>query len=86
MIVENEDFWKDLAHHLCPPHRSEPPKSRRQQLEEACAKVRRQIEVQSASHPVRGGDDYDRHNGLVAELEDLLARLEALADLGPSDG
>ncbi|MFL5297487.1 MAG: hypothetical protein ACJ798_13985 [Phenylobacterium sp.] len=86
MIVE-ESFWKQLAHHLCGPHPSEPPKSRRQQLEEACAHVRRQIEVQSASSPYRGMDNEARRDALVAELEELLARLEAsLADLGSRDG
>jgi hypothetical protein len=87
VIVEEHDFWKALARGLCGQHPHEPPKSRRQQLEEACARVRRQIDVQAASHPVRGMDDEDRHNALVAELEDTLARLEAaLKACGPGDG
>jgi hypothetical protein len=86
MIVEEESFWKDLARHLCGPHPHEPPKSRRRQLEEACARVRRQIEVQASSYPARGVDNEDRREALVAELEDTLARLEAaLAASNPAD-
>jgi hypothetical protein len=87
VIVEDESFWRDLARHLCGPHPHEPPKSRREQIEEACARVRRQIEVQASSSPVRGMDDEDRRNAVVAELEDTLARLQtALKDCGPGDG
>ena len=74
------DFWKDLAGHM-----SRPAPSRRAQLEEACVKVRRQLEVQRESRPVQsGGSNDERQAGLVAELESLLTDLEAnLADLGP---
>jgi hypothetical protein len=86
MIVDEESFWRDLARHPCGPHPHEPPKSRRQQLEDACARVRRQIEVQALSTPYREMDDGERRNALVAELDDTLARLEAaLKDCGPGD-
>jgi len=60
--------------------------SLREELEQACTKVRRQIEVQNSSLPMAGGSspNTERKRGLVAELQAELTELEAaFARLGP---
>jgi len=59
--------------------------SLREELEDARAKVRRQIEVQRSSSPYDAGPtNVDRRRAVVAELEAELAELEgALGRLGP---
>jgi hypothetical protein len=56
----------------------------REELEAACAKVRRQIEVQRESSAWLALNNQGRRDSLVAELEAELAKLEAaLAELDP---
>lgn len=60
--------------------------SLREDLETACANVRRQIEVQQQSWAYDGFNNRDRRNGLVAELQAELSELEtALANLDPRE-
>jgi len=59
-------------------------KTRREQLIEARATVRRQIEI--LRNPARGRDFTPLSARLVADLKATLKEIEAcLADLGPSD-
>jgi hypothetical protein len=56
--------------------------SLREELETACAKVRRQLEVENLSWSYKAVDDTDRKAALVAELQAELTELEdALANL-----
>jgi len=58
----------------------------REQLTEAIAKVRQQIDVQSSSTNVKAAGIDHRREIAVAELEAELAQLEeALANMGPDD-
>ena len=67
--------------------RRRPERPLREELTEAIANVRRQIEVQSVSRPVKGGGYDNRNAMLCAELQAELAELEkALAELEPEGG
>lgn len=58
----------------------------REELTEAIANLRRQVEVQSSSRPAKGGGYDNRNAVLCAELQTELDQLEqALAELGPED-